>query len=59
MIPYMILTPGDEPVGQFISARPPTLMELGEHLAKALGFSGIDELLEANPGLILGFAPIH
>ena len=55
----MILTPGDEPVGQFISARPPTLMELGEHLAKALGFSGIDELLEANPGLILGFAPIH
>jgi hypothetical protein len=55
----MILTPGDEPVGRFVSTRPPTLLELGEHLAASLGMSGIEELLEANPGLILGFAPIH
>lgn len=55
----MILTPGDVPVGSFASERPPTLMELGEHLAAALGFAGIDDLLESNPGLILGFAPIH
>jgi hypothetical protein len=55
----MILTPGDEPVGQFVAEQPPTIEQLGEHLAKALGFACIEDLIEANPGLILGFAPIH
>ena len=59
MITYAILTPGDNVVGYIDSALPPSLEDMADHLAAMSGFADRDALIDANPGLILGFAPIH
>ena len=59
MITYVILTPGDNAVGYFTSACNPTLEAMADHLAILTGFEDRDAMLAANPGLILGFAPLH
>lgn len=59
MTPYVILTPGDELVGHILSAKEPTIKEMAHHLAFLRGFEDRDDFLEANRGLLLGFAPLH
>ena len=59
MIPYAILTPGDNMVGRLNSPVSPSLEALADKLALDIGFADRDELIAANPGLVLGFAPIH
>jgi hypothetical protein len=59
MITYAILTPGDILVGLIRSAEPPTLEAMADQLAVLTGFEDRDALLNANPGLVLGFAPLH
>lgn len=59
MITYVILMPGDNAVGYLTSALPPSLEELADQLARDTGFEDRDALINANPGLILGFATLH
>jgi hypothetical protein len=59
MIPYAILMPGDEKVGELRSLAPPSLEALADKLAHDTGFADRDALIKANPRLVLGFAPIH
>jgi hypothetical protein len=59
MITYAILTPGDIMVGTLRSAEPPTLEAMADRLAILTGFEDRDALLNANPALVLGFAPVH
>ena len=59
MITYVILTPGDVAVGLIRSTDPPTLEAMADRLATLTGFEDRDALLVANPGLTLGFAPLH
>ena len=59
MITYAILTPGDVLVGTIRSSEPPTLEAMADQLAALTGFENRDAMLDANPGLQLGFAPLH
>lgn len=59
MIPYAILTPDDNMVGKITSPVSPSVEALADKLALDTGFADRDDLIAANPGLILGFAPIH
>ena len=59
MIPYAILTPGDNMVGRLTSSVSPSIEALADKLALDTGFADRDELIAANHGLVLGFAPIH
>lgn len=59
MITYAILTPGDNMIGKLSSPISPSLEALADKLALDTGFADRDELIAANPGLVLGFAPIH
>jgi hypothetical protein len=59
MITYVILTPGDEPVGYIRSDGPPTLEAMADHLAIIGGFPDRDHFIHANPNLILGYCQLH
>jgi hypothetical protein len=59
MITYVILTPGDVPVGYITCADRPTLDELADKLAADRNFVDRDALIAANPGLTLGYAQVH
>lgn len=59
MLTWCILVPGDELVGYHESVMPPTLEDLGDTLALQCGFKDRDELIDANPGLVLGFCALH
>ncbi len=59
MITYVILTPGDNAVGYIRSDGPPTLEAMADHLAVVGRFEDRDALIAANPGLTLGYAPVH
>ncbi len=59
MITYVILTPGDNAVGYIRSDGPPTLEAMADQLAADRAFETRDALLEANPGLTLGYAQVH
>jgi hypothetical protein len=58
-ITYVILVPGEEPLGYIRSTGNPTLEAMADHLAIMGGFEDRDAMLAANPGLSLGFAPLH
>lgn len=59
-IAYVILVPDeDEPVGYIRSCGTPSLEQMADHLAIMGGFRDRDHFLLANPGLQLGYAPLH
>jgi hypothetical protein len=49
----------DVPLGYIRSTGNPTLEAMADHLAILTGFEDRDAMLNANPGLQLGFAPLH
>jgi hypothetical protein len=59
MITYVILTPGDVPVGYIRSDGPPTLEAMADSLTLSGGYESRDHLLNANPGLILGYCVLQ
>lgn len=59
MITYVILVPGDEPIGHIRSEGPPSLEDMADHLALLGGFPDTDSFLMVNPGLTLGYAQLH
>jgi len=59
MITYVILTPGDVAVGYIRSDKAPSLEAMADKLAVDRAFTDRDALLDANPGLILGYAQLH
>jgi hypothetical protein len=59
MITYVILTPGDVPVGYIRSDGPPSLEAMANHLAVVGNFVDRDALLLANPGLTLGYCVLQ
>lgn len=59
MITYVILRPEhDTPLGYIRSDAPPSLDQMADHLAILAGVSR-DDFIDANSGLLLGFAPLH
>jgi hypothetical protein len=57
---YVILRPEhDTPLGYVSCAAEPSLELLADSLAWSYGFVDRDALLHLNPGLHLGFAPLH
>lgn len=59
-ITYVILAPEvDEPLGYIRSTGIPSLEDMADHLAILGGFIDRDHFLRVNPGLLLGFAPLH
>jgi hypothetical protein len=59
-ITYVILRPEmDVPLGYIRSTGNPSLEAMADHLAVLTGFENRDAMLNANPGLTLGFAPLH
>ena len=58
-ITYVILAPGEEPLGYIRSTGEPSLEDMADHLAILGGFANRDHFLHVNPGLTLGFAPLH
>lgn len=59
MITYVVLYPGEIATGATFVSNAPTLEEAADALALYHGCSDRDELIAANRGLVLGFAPIH
>lgn len=59
MITYVILTPGDVPVGYIRSDGPPTLEAMADHLTTVGGFDDRDHLMLVNPNLTLGYCALQ
>ena len=60
MITYVVLYPGDICTGaSFTCDGAPDLETAADSLASHLGYQNRDEMIEAKPGLIIGFAPLH
>jgi hypothetical protein len=59
-ITYVILRPEmDVPLGYIRSTGSPSLEDMADHLAILGGFANRDHFLHVNPGLTLGYAPLH
>jgi hypothetical protein len=59
MITYVVLSPGDIATGATFSAERPSFELAADALAALNGFPDRDAMLNAHPGLVIGFAPLH
>lgn len=60
MIPYAILIPGDEKVGEILSSHPPSFESMADQLALDRGFLDRDTFMASLPDpLYVASSPIH
>jgi len=60
MIPYAILIPGDEKVGEILSSHPPSFESMADQLAFNHGFPNRDMFMASLPDpLYLASSPIQ